>query len=406
MGESQKQRLGGVQMFETYFRQQGVSYCVGLGVQLENIIDAYQEVRIKMIRNVPADFTRDEWAYLIAFLEKKNLLKPFEQNFGQQISEAPFEYYFKIKPRVATWLPNNVSLLGPLTFTLLSLTGCKQKIKVGSHADNLLVKFIEYLRKHSTSEELLSYLEKDVKVHQFDRMNPLNQDFSKWADVRIVYGGDSAAASIDKMTHPINSMGVYFSNKKSEVWVEKDSITDSFCIDLIKVFSIYGQAGCTSPQKVCIVNGDSKDVLELKRKIFALWPDNVNALPAQHLASENILASQLAKIKGFEAQLLPQNSGVIYSGNPITEIISSAMSLGIEALSFDECIRSLPDNIQTIGVAFQKQETHQLLIRMLSETNIKRVVPVIQMHHFSNVWDGYNLFGQIFEQKELSYSQF
>ena len=82
------------------------------------------------------------------------------------------------------------------------------------------------------------------------------------------------------------------------------------------------------------------------------------------------------------------------------------MSLGSEALSFDECIRGLPDNIQTIGVAFQKQETHQLLIRMLSETNIKRVVPVIQMHHFSNVWDGYNLFGQIFEQKELGYSQF
>ena len=95
---------------------------------LEAVLADWAALRPAMTRTVPDGFERDEWAYLIQFLDRDNLKGAFTASFGEPVE--PVEpgadgTGVLARPRgtVAVWLPNNVSLLGPLTLILLTLTG-------------------------------------------------------------------------------------------------------------------------------------------------------------------------------------------------------------------------------------------------------------------------------------------
>ena len=63
-----------------------------------------------------------------------------------------------------------------------------------------------------------------------------------------MFGGDEAAEAIDRLPHPPGSVGYYFVDKRSEAWLEAAALDDETLGTLIKVFTIYGRAGCTSPR--------------------------------------------------------------------------------------------------------------------------------------------------------------
>ena len=55
------------------------------------------------------------------------------------------------RPRgaVGLWLPNNVSLLGPLMLIVVSLSGNPLCMKAGSRSEDLTGVFLEFARNHS-----------------------------------------------------------------------------------------------------------------------------------------------------------------------------------------------------------------------------------------------------------------
>src|SRR5262245_53702409 len=134
-----------------------------LPFDLEEMLRRWRTVQRAMTRTRPDAFTRDEWAYLIAFVDERLLRAPFEELFGERASARI------ACPRgpIAVWLPNNVSLLGPLTLILLSLTGNSIRVKAGSRADDLASAFVTYARGVA---DVLS----EVTVEQFDRTDPRN----------------------------------------------------------------------------------------------------------------------------------------------------------------------------------------------------------------------------------------
>src|ERR1044071_5041689 len=91
----------------------------------EALIAAWTRVQRAMIRTRPEAFTRDEWAYLIAFVDAERLRGGFD--FGPGVLPRP-------RGRVALWPPNNVSLLRQLTLILPTLTGNRVRVKAGSRA--------------------------------------------------------------------------------------------------------------------------------------------------------------------------------------------------------------------------------------------------------------------------------
>ncbi len=369
------------------------SNIVALDFDLERRMAQWHALRTAMVRNMPEAFTRDEWAYLISFLDQSNLMQPFQLSFGSRGDGRP-QALFRPRGPIAIWLPSNVSLLGPLVLILCCFTGASIRIKAGSHSTDLCQAFVSYALDHLAAGELADYLRQRVLIERFDREDGRNAVMAMAATARIAFGSDVATREIHALPHPVHSIGISFADHRSEAWVDMAAMNDESIVTLIKVFSIYGQAGCTSPRRVVIIDGSMEDCIALRSRMVALWP---NRTVPMHFASRNILDWQLASAKGWDAALMPRCSAMLGLG-PITKTENTGpMSLTITAATAQEAAAKLPSNIQTVGHCLVDSTAPQWLA-LIARTSIKRWVPIGEMHHFGAVWDGMNFWRLLFEE--------
>jgi hypothetical protein len=346
-----------------------------------------------MVRGVPDEFTRDEWAYLAAFLDAANLSQPFAESFGPR-SLGEVTSLFRPRGPIAIWLPNNVSLLGPLVLILCSLTGAPIRVKAGSRSTDLCQAFVAYALANLAEGALRDYLRDRVRVERFDRADDRNREMAAGASVRIAFGSDAAVAAVHALPHPAHSLGVSFTDRRSEAWVEPRALDDDRIRTLIRVFSIYGQAGCTSPRRVVVLGGSRADCETLRARMLALWPKQEVPM---HVASQNILHFQLARAAGWDVLRAPRNAAVLGVGSLTMPEMSGWMSLAIVPATADEAAACLPANIQTVGHCLADADSGSWL-ELVARTPIQRWVPVGRMHHFGAVWDGSNFWRQLFEE--------
>ncbi len=367
---------------------------VALSYDLDVRLAQWETLRTTMVRGVPPEFTRDEWGYLVSFVASEHLLSAFTASFGE-LAQGEVTSLFRARGSIAIWLPGNVSLLGPLVLVLASFAGVPMQVKAGSKSNDLCAAFVQYAVDNLASNELRDYLRDCVKVEQFDRTDARNAEMAAQASVRIAFGSDAAIASIHDLPHPTDSIGISFGDHRSEAWVEASALDDAAVAKLIKVFAIYGQAGCTSPRRVVMLNGQRQDCESLRERMLSMWPSTIKRDVPMHIASLNVMHAQLNAASGWDVRMAGRNGAVIGIGTVDQAEMSGLMSLAIVSGTRDEAIAMLPHNIQTLGHCVQK--SHELL-PMLARTRVKRCVPIMQMHHFGAVWDGQNFWRQLFEQ--------
>jgi hypothetical protein len=205
-----------------------------------------------------------------------------------------------------------VSLLGPLTIALLALTGNRLLLKGSSNAEDLTGAFLSFAREELPPDGALrTHLDARVTYDVFDRADPRSARWAADGDMRVVFGGDAAAAAVDALPHPLESGGAYFVDRRSEAWVTPGAATDALLADLARVFAVYGQAGCTSPSRVVVLNGTAEDAVRVRDRLAMVWGDAVRADPAAHLASANVLAWQWCLAQGVNAVRAPRNAAVL-----------------------------------------------------------------------------------------------
>ena len=374
-----------------YFQRSGLATAVSLPFSVEDRIHAWVALRSAMVRERADEFTRDEWAYLIGFLDESSLRAPWRLTFGEILRTPPSRVERLARPRgsVVVWLPNNVSLLGPLVAILLSLTGNNVILKEGSRAESLTHAFLGFARVKG-SDQLRAALA-NTSVVRSERDDADQATTVREADVVIVFGSDAAVAAAAEAMRPGATL-IPFGDRRSEAWLSKE-VSDSELVDLIKVFAIYGQAGCTSPSRV-VVLGDDSDAEIIADRLLSLWPARLRAVDAS-AASANFLAAQLATLRGGRVRVAPFNSAVIVSGHSVVE---TGAVLPVVAASRDTAVDSLPPNIQTIGHNLDGDDA----VALLANTRVKRIVPIRRMHHFGPTWDGRNFWSECFEYVEVS----
>jgi hypothetical protein len=386
-----------------YFDSSTAVNAVRFPLDVHQLIADWSGLRTSMIRNVPAEFTRDEWAYLTTFLDPDNLNDVLRHAFGKESRDPAGAVQRLYRPRgpIAAWLPNNVSLLGPLTLVLLSMTGQRVRLKLGSDARDLAATFLEFAKSHLETGTLRDYLERSVKAEQFGREDERNADFARESSVRIVFGSDQAADEIEQLPHPADSTGFAFTDRRSEAWLENEALDDEVLSTLIKVFAIYGQAGCTSPRRVILLDGSAQDLAELRDRLLALWPEVVRGDVAMNVASANALAAQQARALGWKTTVAPRNAAVIVQGSLDLPPVESPMTLSLHTASRKEALAALPDNIQTIGHAVNDAKDPAWL-ELLADSPVLRFVPLGKVHYFSSSWDGQDFWRQCFQAMEIS----
>lgn len=386
-----------------YYVNGQIGYTIYMPFKFEDIINDWGILQRKMIRNIPNGFTRDEWAYLILFLGKSDLIKPISISFGKPVTETGFSSNILVKPRgiISLWLPNNVSLLGPLMLIILSLSGNQILIKGGSRSKNLTGVFLDYILKNLPDGLLKNYLLNNVKLEFFEHSDDRNLKMASSAHVRIFFGSTEAGKEIDRLDHTLYSEGFYFIDRQSEAWIDFNTVDDELIDTLIKVFTVYGQAGCTSPQRVVLIDGNFELASVFREHLLARWNQIDNAIPPQYVASENIMAGQLFIAHGWNVKYVYCNKAVIPVGKNKLTGPDTLASLPITWGSLNETINQLPENIQTIGHSIAEKNYDYYLVNIAS-TSVKRFVPLSQMHHFGPIWDGFNFWNSLFEQIEIN----
>ncbi|NUM76082.1 hypothetical protein HUU40_17090 [candidate division KSB1 bacterium] len=380
-------------------------YCrtaVVLPFDLQEVVANWAALRPDMVKSRPAAFNRDEWAYLISFLDQSNLLSPFRRCFGEPALTSTDVINRMMRPRgpIAVWLPGNVSLLGPLTLILLSLTGNALRLKSSSQGENMSQAFLDFALAHLPTGPLSGCLRERVRVEAFSRQDARNEEMARDAALRVVFGADAAAAAVDMLPHPTDSVGFAFANRQSQAWLDYAAIDDDTLVQLIKVFAIYGQAGCTSPQKVILLDGRLSEARLLRDRLLHLWPKVINRDLPMHVASSNVLTFQLANALGWEAALSARNGAVVAVGEIDAPAFSALMFLPITPATLEQAMSRLPGNIQTIGYALRNPADAKWLTT-LARSHVKRFVPLVRMHHFGPVWDGWAFWEQAFEEIEI-----
>jgi|GEM_PF-898650 len=363
---------------------------------------AWHALGREMLRHPLPAFTRDEWAYLVSFLDERHLGEIYVANFGEPSAQPPERCAWLARPRgrIALWLPNNVSLLGPLLVVLVSLAGCPVRIKGGTRGADLMSAFLDYAREHVPDGPLKRYLHQQVELDFFDHSDPRHARMAAEAAVRIVFGSVVAATAIEALPHPPDSTGVAFIDRQSEAWIEPKALTIQLLDTLVKVFSIYGQAGCTSPRRVVLLDASTTELSAFRERLALRWGETSPGEPEAYVASNNVMARQLAAALGWDAMCTPANRSVLAVGDTSLPLLDEPMTLHLVSATLEEAVAALPQNVQTLGYAFAGR-VRQDFVGAIARSRIKRAVPLAEMHHFGPIWDGQEFWRQLFEIVEF-----
>jgi len=371
-----------------------------LPFDLEDWTAQWGSLRSSMLKGPAPEFTRDEWAYLIGFLDPHTLTGFFEQTFGADAQGGSLACIYKPRGNVSVWLPNNASLLGPLTLVLISLTGSPIWAKAGSRTDDLAGAFVRYALAKLPPGTLREYLSAHVRIEQFGRSDPRGAEMARWASSRVVFGSDAGVDAVDALPHDPASRLFGFGDHRSEAWVHADRLSDNDVLTLGRVFAIYGRAGCTSPARVVLIDGTPNQCLTIRERLILQWKRIMPRPPAMHHASQNIMNSQLARAQGWDATLAPDNSAVLLTGTVTTPEVPGLWALPIVPATMEACLATLPPNIQTVG--HHLSDPHEPgLLSSVTRTHVKRYVPLARMHHFGAIWDGWEFWRELFEVVEI-----
>ncbi len=302
---------------------------------------------------------------------------------------------------MAIWLPGNVSLLGPLMTVLVGLSGNAALLKGPSEGTDLTAEFLDFVGTHAPEGPVREFVDRSVHAASFPRDDARNAEYAAQADVRCVFGTDDAAVAVDRLPHPIHSTGVYFTDRVSEAWIEPGAVSDEFVDALIKVFGIFGRAGCTSPRRVVMLGGTIEDAGELGERLVQRWPTVIPGRPSQDIASSNVMAGQLASALGWKVSVCGKQTAVIAVGGPELDIPEAPMILPIIPANLETAVAGLPANIQTVGHWLRDTDVPTIARRLIG-TGVKRIVPLTQMHSFGPVWDGYGFWRQFFEEIQVA----
>ncbi|WP_171097570.1 acyl-CoA reductase [Ruegeria sp. HKCCD7255] len=376
---------------------------VALPFALDALCAEYDEVTARMARRAaPPAFSRDEWGYLLGFMRGSALRAVFTQGFGPASDELDSMPVRIARPRahVAIWLPNNVSLLGPLTTTLCLLTGAHVRAKAGTGSENLTAHLRDEILENGAGPILTRLWQQNLTVEQFDRHDPRNADWSSAADARIFFGSDAAALSVESLPHKPGTPFFAFADHSSLVWADPAALDDAALTTLLRVFRIYGKAGCTSPQSLVLIDAEPKDAIATANRLKELSDAQTGTNPPVHIASDSFMADQVARANGWHAVRTANGDAVFVAGAPAPEDLPGLMSLSVIAQPREEALATLPDEIQTVGHIADPDRLRDWALS-LSASRALRFVPVQQMHHFGPFWDGQPFWRGLFQDLDI-----
>ncbi|MCO8273454.1 gamma-glutamyl phosphate reductase [Actinoplanes sp. TRM 88003] len=297
--------------------------------------------------------------------------------------------------------PANVDTIFVYSWALSALAGNHNVVRISERsataADTILTALNEVLA------EADPVIGRTQRMITYGRDDKVTAALSNWADLRVIWGGDSAVEAIRK--HPLrpSARDLTFPDRTSwaalsaagwraaEPARRREAVlgftNDSYWFD---------QAACSSPRTVFLVGENTDDVRE---EFIELLLQTVGQrgweIDAAMAVEKRVNAYGLAATGAVSAMTFPANSVTAMSLNTVPDAPRRWIGAGAfpfaEVGSLLELVPAMNRQDQTFShFGFGRDELREFALA-LGGRGVDRIVPFGSALTFGSIWDGYDL---------------
>lgn len=386
-------------------------------LKIAEIIDAFDQIsnywtsnRCK-VRNL---ILNQRMGFIIPWIKKTNINKLLRLNFKNIgcLDEPVYDdnqnslIYGRPLGIAVHWIAGNIPVLGVISLFQALLTKNKNIIKVPYNFQSALPIILQDLNKtkffKGKSRKVIDLFLDSTLVVYADKENIDSQNqLSKNADIRVVWGGIDAVNSVISLPKKINCRDIIFGPKVSLAFASKENLRS--LKDLIKLSKLlsddvfpFNQAGCNSPHNLIIEKGSKFSLTQIAKEItkeFSLKSRN-NPLFANPIDRYNILNKKFIyqSKKNSDVFSDKKNEWNIFVNSSNTAKIEDPIYCRSVFISEINNINKLgpilPNNTQSLGLFVNKKRKRKI-IKTLSEYGVDRFPDLGKMSLYQNPWDGY-----------------
>lgn len=239
----------------------------------------------------------------------------------------------------------------------------------------------------------------------------INDRLSKFADVRIIWGGDKTIEEIRRSPIPVKGKEIVFADRYSAAVIDSDSYLqcenkNRLAGDFFNDTYLNDQNACTSPRLVMWLG---KNVIEAQ-KIF--WDELAKTVQQKQYDLQPVQAvDKLVKLsllgskknahrRDFDNYVTCVEIDKIDSEIP-TYFSNSGYFLEYTAQDISEILPICGERLQTVSYYGVDKSTFETFFRTARIKGIDRIVPIGRTLDFSLVWDGYDLIREMSREINL-----
>ena len=370
------------------------------------LIDAYSKALSK-----DKNLLKEEGVPFLSFYLKKNNLSNIidlnikNKKFLDEFIEVEEKKYIKAQRRglVCHWIAANVPTLGIYSIFQAILCRNSNLVKVPEESINILIKLLEPLKEIKINFEGIEYLGidilKNICVVNFSSSNlGASTEMSKIADCRVFWGGEEGLRGIRKLPQKTSCKDIIFGPKYSFAIFEKEALEsvdlEKYLESLVTDILIFNQGACSSPH-VLFIEKSSFKIEEVCNKFVDMFRKVIRRNPISSINVEE--TSSIINIRGeYELDL----NKMLYCSNDLqyTILINKDLKLEEPVGGRTIFVKEVDDvfeveelitpRIQTVGIAFKREERAMKLADSLTRLGVDRIVKVGYMSLYDTPWDG------------------
>ena len=343
------------------------------------------------------------------WLRKASIGKILKENKLEEIRElhnpAPVGMVFHL-------CPSNVDTMFFYSLTLALLGGNKNLIRVSSRLEEASVfRLFELINELIKTDEF-SLFGDYISIISYERNDEINEEFSKLADGRVIWGGDKTIEQFKSYKTKYRVKDLYFTDRTSfslikvtEIW-DSDEEFNELCKKLYTDIYTFDQMGCSSPHCIFLVGETEKTAAfsdKLYKSISELAQEAYDR-DISSMASFKLNKSVDDILEGTSSNIRRDNNFFVMSDLLETDVPHSC-GMGYtyykELSNASELAPYVTEKVQTLGVAgFEKEELQELLSHCPPNA-VDRIVPIGKALEFDYIWDGYNIFLELLNFKTI-----
>lgn len=381
--------------------------------EIRDLFDSISKYMSSKNCSIKDTLIENELGFIIFWLKKNNINKMLNINFedysyldNPKASRKDASIiYARPLGHAVHWIAGNVPVLGIISLFQTLITKNKSIVKVPNSFKSILPDILKDLRDadyfEGKNKVHLDILLNSIFVIYIDRDDNQSQIMlSKFADIRIAWGGSEAMEIIADLPKKINTRDIIFGPKLSLSFISKNSIVqanelEELCQKITDDVFAFNQAGCNAPHNIILEKGFKYSLDDFSKALGSQFAkrakrskqENSPMLGFNLLIKKFLYQSNSSK-SVYEGE---NNQWNIFTNSKINELESPLFSRNVfvsEIESLDCLGKLLPSNVQSVGLKVRDNDKLNV-IKALSDYGVDRFPEIGKMSIYNHPWDGY-----------------